>query len=184
MKDKEQIRIHGRGGQGVVAAAEIIAIAAFKEGKNAQAFPHFGVERSGAPIVSYARLSKSPILTRERIYSPSILIILDYSLLQTESDITRGVDKNTLIIINAPKDYVLPIKLVSNKVYFSPATEIALSIFNKNIVNTTLLGTLAKHSNVISLPYLKKAIEEKFKDKGDEVIKNNILAIENAYYKK
>lgn len=184
MKDREQIRIHGRGGQGVVTAAEIIAIAAFKEGKNAQAFPHFGVERSGAPIVSYARLSKSPILTRERIYSPSILIILDYSLLQTESDIRSGIDKDTLIIINAPRGYRLNIKLKSLKIYFSPATEIALSIFNKNIVNTTILGTLAKHSDIISLPDLKKAIEEKFKDKGSEVIRNNILAIENAYHKK
>lgn len=184
MKDLVQIRVHGRGGQGVVTAAEIVAIAAFKQGKYASAFPHFGVERSGAPILSYARISKHPILTKERVYRPSILIILDYSLLQTESDITSGVDKDTLIIINAPKDYKLSKKLKTSKIYLSPATEIALSVFDKNIVNTIILGALAKHSDIIKLQYLKEAIKEKFKDKGSEVIRKNILAVENAYHGK
>ncbi len=184
MKDVVQIRVHGRGGQGVVTASEIIAIAAFKQGKHASAFPHFGVERSGAPILSYARISNSPILTKERVYNPSILIILDYTLLQTESDIVSGVDKDTLIIINAPESYILSTKFKTAKIYLSPATEIALSVFDKNIVNTIILGALAKHSDIIKLEYLKEAIKEKFKDKGSEVVKKNILAIESAYHGK
>lgn len=177
----EQIRIHGRGGQGVVTAAELIAISAFKENKYAQAFPHFGVERSGAPIKSYARISSVPILTRERVYNPSVLIISDHTLLEDAEDITQGIDSKTLIIINAPKGYVLNKKLPTKKIYISHATEIALNIFGKNIVNTIILGALAKYSNLISIESLKLAIREKFKEKGKNVIKKNIKAIELAY---
>lgn len=176
----EQIRIHGRGGQGVVTAAELIAIAAFAEGQYAQAFPNFGVERTGAPIQSYARISLEPIITREQIYHPNTLIIQDSSLLENK-DILKGTDKNTLFIINAPSDYQPPIKLPSKKVFYSPATEIALKIFGRNIVNTVILGSFAKHSGLITLSALKKAITEKFKDKGEALIKKNIQAIEIAF---
>ncbi len=176
----EQIRIHGRGGQGVVTAAELVAIAAFHEGKHAQAFPNFGVERTGAPIQSYARISEEEIITREQIYHPTILIIQDATLLENKN-IIAGTDKNTIFIINAPQNYRLPIKLPSKKVFFCAATEIALKIFGKNIVNTVILGAFAKHSGVVSLESLKEAIEEKFKDKGQKIIDKNIQAIEEAY---
>ncbi|HZJ40883.1 MAG TPA: 2-oxoacid:acceptor oxidoreductase family protein [Candidatus Saccharimonadales bacterium] len=176
----EQIRIHGRGGQGVVTAAELIALAAFDAGKYAQAFPNFGVERTGAPIQSYARISEEPIITREQIYNPNILIIQDASLLETE-DILRGTDKNTLFIINAPNNYQSPIKLPSKKVFFSPATEIALKMFGKNIVNTIILGSFAKHSGLITLESLKQAVMKKFADKGETIIKKNIQAVEIAF---
>lgn len=176
----EQIRIHGRGGQGVVTAAELIAIAAFDAGKYAQAFPNFGVERTGAPIQSYARISSEPIITREQVYHPDILIIQDASLLENP-DILKGTDKNTLFIINAPENYQLPIKLPSKKIYLSPATEIALKIFGRNIVNTVILGAFAKHSGLISLESLTKAVSEKFQEKGETIIKKNIQAIEIAF---
>lgn len=176
-----QIRVHGRGGQGVVTASELIAMAAFYEGKQAQAFPHFGVERSGAPIRAYARISDYPILTRERVYSPTILLIQDHSLITEDPEITAGINKDTFIIINAPHDYKLEKKLISKKIYYSPATEIALQIFKKNIVNTVILGSLARHTSLISLKSLKKAIREKFKDKDAEIIRKNIKAITLAY---
>jgi len=180
----DQVRIHGRGGQGVVTASELIAIAAFYEGKKAQAFPHFGVERSGAPIRSYARVSNEPILTRERVYKPSILVIQDHTLITEDPSIIEGADKNTYIIINAPTSYQLAKKLPSKKIYFSPATEIALNIFKKNIVNTVILGALAKHTKLISLDSLKKAIKEKFQDKGKNIITKNIKAVTLAYNQK
>ncbi|MFA6514489.1 MAG: 2-oxoacid:acceptor oxidoreductase family protein [Patescibacteria group bacterium] len=176
----EQIRIHGRGGQGVVTAAELIAIAAFNEGKYAQAFPNFGVERTGAPIQSYARISNEPIITREQIYHPTVLIIQDATLLET-TEIIKGTDKNTIFIINAPENYKLRIKLPSKKVFFCAATEIALEIFGKNIVNTIILGAFAKHSGLVNLEALKTAIKEKFQDKGAIIIEKNIIAIEKAY---
>lgn len=176
----QQIRIHGRGGQGVVTAAELIAIAAFEDGKYAQAFPHFGVERSGAPIRSYARIDNQPILTREQVQLPDILIIQDATLL-TEDEIYVGVNKNTIIIINAADNLKLPKKLLTKNVFFSPATKIALEIFGKNIVNTVILGTFAKHTKIINLDSLNKAIAIKFKDKGPEIIAKNIKAVAKAF---
>jgi pyruvate ferredoxin oxidoreductase gamma subunit len=154
----EQIRIHGRGGQGVVTAAELIAIAAFNEGKYSQAFPNFGVERTGAPIQSYARISDTPIITREQIYHPTVLIIQDATLLDNK-EIIKGTGKDTIFIINAPLNYKLRIKLPSKKVFFCEATEIALEIFGKNIVNTVILGAFARHSGLVDLEALKIAIK-------------------------
>ncbi|MFA5109136.1 MAG: 2-oxoacid:acceptor oxidoreductase family protein [Patescibacteria group bacterium] len=176
----EQIRIHGRGGQGVVTAAELIAIAAFYEGSESQAFPNFGVERTGAPIQSFARISNQPIVTREQIYAPTVLIIQDATLIGTV-DVFKGTDKNTKIIINSPRNNWPNLKLKSHQLFFSPATEIALRILGKNIVNTVILGAFAKYTGLVSPASLKKAIREKFAGKGEEIIKKNIAAVEEAY---
>jgi len=178
----EQIRIHGRGGQGVVTAAELIALAAFYEGREVQAFPSFGVERTGAPIQAFARISDQAIITREQIYEPSILIIQDASLLKT-ANVFSGATKNTKIIINAKKNNWPKLLNKYSAVYFTPATEIALEIIGKNIVNTVILGAFARETKLVSLASLKKAIQEKFKDKGEEIINKNIQAIERAYEK-
>lgn len=179
MNKVEQIRIHGRGGQGVVTAAELIAMAAFYDGLESQAFPNFGVERTGAPIQSYARISKEKILTREQIYKPSVLIIQDASLLEAE-DTLLGIDKETMIIINAKENNWPKLKNRKN-IFLSPATEIAMDIIGRNIVNTVILGSFVKHSELISLKSLKKAITEKFKDKGRGIVVKNIEAVEKAY---
>jgi len=177
-----QIRIHGRGGQGVVTAAELIAIAAFKNGKQAQAFPSFGVERTGAPVESYARLNDQPIILREQIYQPDILIIQDASLLDSV-DITKGADKKTIVIINTAKNKSsLKINLPSANIYTIDATKIALEIIGKNIVNTVILGALAKVTGIINLESLKSAITEKFAGRED-LISKNIKAVEKAYEK-
>lgn len=182
MNNLEQIRIHGRGGQGVVTAAELIAIAAFYDGLEAQAFPNFGVERTGAPIQAYARISRKKITTREQIYEPSVLIIQDSSLLDSDN-ILAGINDKTKIIINAKKNRWEELKNKKN-LYFSPATEIALEIIGKNIVNTVILGAFAKFTKLVSLESLKRAIEIKFKDKGEEIIEKNIKAIEKAFLNK
>jgi len=178
----EQIRIHGRGGQGVVTAAEIIALAAFYEGWQAIAFPSFGVERSGAPIQSFARLDHKPIMTREQIYRPTVLIIQDASLIDT-ADVFSGSTKKTIVIINSSVNKWPTLKNKFPRLYFTPATEIALEIFGKNIVNTVILGALAKYTRLISLASLKYAIAEKFKDKGQALIDKNILAVTKDYAK-
>lgn len=178
-----QIRIHGRGGQGVVTTAEIIAIAAFHEGKISQAFPSFGVERTGAPIESYARIDDKPIRTREQIYKPNVLIILDATLLDV-IDITKGADNNTIAIINSSKSKEkLNINLPEKNIFVINATKIALEKIGKNLANTTILGAFAKITGLVSLESLKKAIGEKFLEKGSEIINKNIKAIEEAYNK-
>jgi len=178
----EQIRIHGRGGQGVVTAAEIIARAGFYEGLEASAFPSFGVERSGAPIQSFVRLDNKPIITREQIYKPTVLIIQDATLITT-ADIFSGSTDQTTVIINSPVNKWPTLKKRFKHLYFTPATEIALEIFGRNIVNTVILGAFAKHTGLVSLDSLKKAITEKFYDKGQAIIDKNILAVTRDYAK-
>ncbi|MFZ4632173.1 MAG: 2-oxoacid:acceptor oxidoreductase family protein [Patescibacteria group bacterium] len=178
----EQVRIHGRGGQGVVTAAELIAFAAFYEGYEVQAFPSFGVERTGAPVQSFARISKTEIITRQQIYHPTILIVQDATLLDT-IDVFTGCTKDTIIIINSAKNNWPELSKRFKHVYFTAATEIALEIFGKNIVNTVILGAFAKYTNLVSLESLKKAINEKFKDKGQAIIDKNILAVTKDYDK-
>ncbi len=175
-----EIRIHGRGGQGAVTAAELIAIAAFKDGLQAQAFPSFGVERTGAPVESFARIDDRPILTREQIYAPNVLIVQDYTLLSTV-DITRGADKKTIMIINTAKAKdELKINLPENNIYTIDATKIALEIIGKNIVNTVILGAFAKATGLVSLKSLLEAVEEKFAG-NENLIAKNIEAIKRAY---
>lgn len=176
-----QIRIHGRGGQGVVTAAELIAISAFYDGWHSQAFPSFGVERTGAPVEAFARLDKNPIRTREHIYQPDILIIQDATLLDT-IDVTKGCNDKTKVIVNTTKPKSeLNIKLPQENIFTIDATKIALEEIGKNVVNTVILGAFAKDSGFLKLDSLKKAIKEKFSEKGEEVITKNIKAIERAY---
>ncbi len=186
-----EIRIHGRGGQGVVAASELLAIAFFKDGKKSQAFPNFGVERSGAPIQSFVRVSDKDILSRDHVYNPDILIIQDDSLIG-KSNVFSGIKKSTLIIINSKeklnnlfvkikKEKDLPKNFSEKNILIVDASKVALEIFKKNIVNTAILGTLAKIPNLLNLKAIFLAVEEKFQDKGREIIEKNILAIEHTY---
>jgi pyruvate ferredoxin oxidoreductase gamma subunit len=179
-----QIRIHGRGGQGVVTAAELIAIAAFNDGKHSQAFPSFGVERTGAPIEAYARIDDKPIRTREHVYNPDVLIIQDASLLGSV-DVAHGAGKKTLMIINTSKTKEqiknFKINLPEKNIYLIDATKIALEIIGKNLANTVILGAFAKTTGLVSFKSLEKAIKEKFGEKGEEIVKKNIKAIETAY---
>jgi pyruvate ferredoxin oxidoreductase gamma subunit len=176
----EQVRIHGRGGQGVVTAAELLAMAAFYEGYQAQAFPNFGVERSGAPIQAFARISRETIITREQVYEPTILIIQDATLI-SHPEIFLGCTKQTTVIINSSTDHWPELHKRFPKLYFTAATKIALEIFGQNIVNTVILGAVAKYTKLISLKSLEQAIQEKFQAKGSDIIAKNILAIKRDY---
>jgi pyruvate ferredoxin oxidoreductase gamma subunit len=184
----KQIRLHGRGGQGVVTAAELIAIAAYADGHQAQAFPSFGVERTGAPIQAFARIDDRFIRNREQIYNPDILIILDPTLIGLV-DMTSDCGKGIKIIVNTtqtaeelnltygPKK----IKIPKEDVYAVDASKIAMEILGRNLANTTILGVLAKAIDLVSLKGLKEAIGEKFAEKGQEIVNKNITAIEKAY---
>lgn len=179
-----EIRIHGRGGQGVVTAAELISIAAFMDGKQAQAFPSFGVERTGAPVESFARIDDRPIIVRQQIYEPDVLIIQDASLLGA-IDVTKGAGKQTVFIINTAKaknelNLNLPAGATDDNLHIIDATKIATEIIGKNIVNTVILGSFAKATGLITLESLKNAIAEKFAG-HDELIAKNIKAVEKAY---
>jgi pyruvate ferredoxin oxidoreductase gamma subunit len=183
----KEIRIHGRGGQGVVAMAEILAIAFFNDGRIAQAFPHFGVERSGAPIQSFVRVSDKTISTRQHVSSPDVLIILDDSLIG-KADILVGIKKDGQIIINSNKkaeEIFLEIKNLGklpsgfkiNNIFSFTASKVALEIFGKNMVNTAMLGALTKVPGLLNIEGCFRSVKEKFFSKGPEIVAKNILAI-------
>jgi pyruvate ferredoxin oxidoreductase gamma subunit len=184
----KQIRLHGRGGQGVVTAAELIAIAAYKDGRQSQAFPSFGVERTGAPIQAFARINDKFIRNREQVYHPDILIILDPSLIGLV-DMTSDCGSEIKIIVNtAQKAGELNLKYGAKKekiplknIFAVDASKIAMEILGRNLANTTILGVLAKAIDLISINGLREAIKEKFAEKGEEIVKKNITAIEKAY---
>ncbi len=139
-----QLRFHGRGGQGVVTAAELTAIAAFNDGRFAQAFPSFGVERTGAPIEAFARIDEKPIRTREHVYEPDVLIIQDSSLIGTV-DVIHGAKPNTLVIVNSSKTKAeIGLSVPKENLFVIDATKIALEEIGRNIVNTVILGAFAK----------------------------------------
>jgi pyruvate ferredoxin oxidoreductase gamma subunit len=184
----KQIRLHGRGGQGVVTAAELIAIAAYADGHQSQAFPAFGVERTGAPIQAFARIDDNFIRNREQVYNPDILIVLDPTLIGL-IDLAGDCGPDVEVVINTtqkpadlgitygPKKTKLPLA----NIFAVDASKIAMEILGRNLANTTILGELARAVELVSLEGLKKAIKEKFEEKGEVIVKKNIEAIEKAY---
>jgi pyruvate ferredoxin oxidoreductase gamma subunit len=173
-----EIRLHGRGGQGTVTAAELIAEAAFYDGKFAQAFPSFGIERRGAPVEAFVRIADVPITLHSKIYEPDYLIIQDPTLIGLE-EISLGVKNNTFIVINSEKsagDFRKIFKKTS--IQTVPATQIALEILKKPIINTALLGAFAGACGLIDPLSLRKAIAERFKG---EIAQKNLKAMNTAY---
>jgi pyruvate ferredoxin oxidoreductase gamma subunit len=167
-----EIRIHGKGGQGAVTAAEVLAIAAFHDGKFSQAFPSFGPERSGAPVEAYCRIYDKFINLRTHIYEPDYLLVLDSSLIKA-IDVTKGLKKNGVIVINSAE------KIKSKFSSFNiNATKIALEVLGKPIVNTAMLGAFAKATKLITMKSLKKALKEKF---SGDLLEKNIHAVRKAY---
>lgn len=173
----KEIRIHGRGGQGSVTAAELIAVAAFEDGKWSQAFPYFGTERRGAPVTAFARIADTQIRVRSQIYQPDYIIVQDPSLIHAV-DVASGVKENGLIIVNTEKD-PRDIKISANaNVRTIDATSIALEVIGLPIVNTALLGAFAGATGLIRLESVNKAIRERFPGKVGE---KNIAAVKKAF---
>ena len=171
-----EIRFHGRGGQGSVTAAEILAVASFKDGKYSQAFPKFGPERRGAPVEAYCRVDDKFINLRSQIYDPDILIVLDESLL--ELNIIKGLKKDGKIIVNSKKspDELKEKYNLNFDVHSVDVTSKAIEILGANIVNTGILGAFSKITGLISIDSLLKATGEKFsgdlRDKNLNLVKS------------
>ncbi|MFH0969492.1 MAG: 2-oxoacid:acceptor oxidoreductase family protein [Patescibacteria group bacterium] len=175
-----------RGGQGAKTATEILAQAGIMEGKFVKAFPEFGPERSGAPIKTYLRISSSEIRTAEPITKPSIIIVLDKTVLDG-GEMTKNLEfgEDILMIINTRKEKEEIKKLVPSfkgKIYTIDASTLALKIIGKPTPNVAILGYLVKITELVKLSNVSKAIENIFTDKiGKELTQKNILAMEKAY---
>jgi pyruvate ferredoxin oxidoreductase gamma subunit len=162
-----QVRLHGRGGQGVVTAAEILSVAAFLEGKFAQAFPSFGSERMGAPVASYCRIDDKPIRSREPVIQPDVIIIQDPTLLH-DARTLEGLAPNGYMLLNSsrPLEQVRTCSQWGNiplgHLCTIPATEIAQHHLNRPLPNSSLLGGLAALTSLVQLESISAAIRSKF----------------------
>ncbi len=166
----KEIRLHGRGGQGAVTSTQVLAIAAFHDGKYSQAFPNFGVERTGAPVESYVRIDEKQVNLRQHVYDPDYVIVLDSSLFDSV-DVTKGLQKNGLVIVNSDKSSKeLKKKLGNVNVHAINITKIALDVIGKPFVNIASLGAFCALSNEVSLDALNKAIDELFIAKGKAAV--------------
>ena len=177
------MRIHGRGGQGVVTAAELMALAAFREGRHAQAFPSFGSERTGAPVISFCRIADAPIRTHEPIAEPDAVIIADPTLLHQVA-VFGGLRPTGSVLINTSRSLEeLGLDEFANgfeagRVMTVPATEFAREHLGRPLPNAVLLGGFAALSGRPGLEAIAAAIREKFKGRlGD----GNVAGAEAAF---
>lgn len=174
-----ELRFHSRGGQGGVIAGKLLAVALFKEGKHVQTFPTFGVERRGAPVMTYVRISDHPIRLRNQVYNPDHLIILDPSLI-SYFDVTEGLKDEGIILVNTEKDVkefnfpdrFLPVGVNAARI----AINHKLGTITQPIVNTSILGAFAKVTGLVNIDSIVAAIKEDVPAKKEENAKAAVEA--------
>lgn len=178
-----QVRIHGRGGQGVVTAAELLSVAAFEEGRHAQAFPSFGSERTGAPVVAFCRIDTREIRLREPIVEPDVLIVQDPTLLH-QVDVFQGLRREGYVLINSRRDFDdlglgdVARRFRRERLVTVPATEIALRHLGRPLPGAVLLGGFAALSGLVTLAGVVHAIGHRFEGR---VAAGNVAAATEAF---
>jgi pyruvate ferredoxin oxidoreductase gamma subunit len=178
-----QVRFHGRGGQGVVTAAELLAEAAFIGGRHAQAFPSFGSERMGAPVMSFCRIDDKPIRTHEPVTEPDALIIQDPTLLH-QADLFAGLSPEGYLLINSTRglgglgldEFVRNFR--PDRLRVVPASELALTHLGRPLPGAPLLAGFAALTGMVSLDSVVAAINGKF---SGPVAKGNAEAARAAF---
>jgi len=174
-----EIRWHGRGGQGSVTSTELVAQAAINEGKFAQAFPSFGPERRGAPVLAFVRIdSKEPIRIRAGITEPDVVVVLDPGLLSIV-DVAAGLKKDGMLIINTKKSFkdIESELKIRQKIATVDATKIARELLGVPIVNTSMVGALIRATGVVKLESLVEPLQHRF----SRLAERNINAMKKAY---
>src|SRR5215475_4099500 len=178
-----QVRIHGRGGQGVVTATELLSVAAFEEGAYAQAFPSFGSERTGAPVVAFCRINSKEIRLREPILEPDALIIQDPTLFKV-IDVFHGLRSEGYLLVNTNKNFedlqitTQVAKIPAKHARTVNATELALQYVGRPVPNAALLGAFAALTGVVRLKSVVSAIRQAFPGRVGEA---NVAAATAAY---
>lgn len=172
-----EVRFHGRGGQGAVTAAELVAQAAIAENRYAQGFPNFGAERRGAPVTAYLRVSDRPICLREKIDSPDVVVVLDPSLLSTV-DVCEGLKKGGTILLNSPPEKAEKFEALRSKYHLAvaDASRIAIEALGVPIVNTAMIGALVRATDIVRMESLNEAVKHRFGRLADK----NLSAIKRA----
>lgn len=177
-----RVRFHGRGGQGVVTAAEMLAVAAFLDDLHAQAFPSFGSERMGAPVVSYCRVDDRPIRTHDPVLAADALVIQDATLLH-EVDLFAGLDDGGFVLVNSARTPSqlglddLAHRLAPGRLVTLAAGDIGVRFLGRPRANTALLAALASMSGVVSHQAVLEAIRRRFPGPVGE---SNVAAADEA----
>ena len=176
-----EIRLHGRGGQGVWTAANLLAMAAILEGKHAQSFPFFGPERMGAPIVAFARISDEPIRIHSMIYRPDVVGVLDPRLLGPE--VVEGLKEDSVLVVDTEEEPEavrerLGLRPGLGKIWALDATGMALDVFGRAITNTAIVGAIVRAAGVTSLDSLIEIVKRRFTGKAAE---KNVEIVRRAY---
>jgi len=174
-----EIRFHGRGGQGAVTSAELMAQTAIGGGKYAQAFPSFGPERRGAPVTAFLRISEAPIRIREKVYNPDVVVVLDPSVMNV-TKVDAGLKDDGLLIINSahPVEAVRKQYGFRQKIATIDALSIALEVLRVPITNTVMMGALAKVCGVATVDQVREPLMNRF---GPVLAPKNQEAFERAY---
>lgn len=173
----EEIRIHGRGGQGSVTMAQMLAEAAFEDGMWSQGFPSFGVERLGAPVRAFTRIDDRKITDRSQIHTPDYVIVQDSSLIRLV-DVLEGLGDDGLVLLNTSED---PDDLdleTETGVLTVDATNIALEHLGKPIMNTALMGAFAGATGLIEKESINEVVKDRF---SGEIGDKNVEAVNEAY---
>jgi len=176
----KEVRWHGRGGQGVWTASELLAKAAIHEGKYIQSFPEFGPERMGAPVNAYTRISDKTINLHCAIYTPDMAVVLDPTLFKTVP-VAEGLPEDGILIVNSresPAEVRKRLNLAGRKVWTVPATDIAVRMLGRPVANTAMLGAVARASGIVSLESIEKAVKERFPPK---IAEKNVEVVKEAY---
>jgi len=173
-----EIRIHGRGGQGAVTSAEMLALAAIGAGKYAQAFPSFGPERRGAPVQAFVRVSDKPIRVRGEIKEPNVVVVLDPGLLNI-MDVSSGLRDKGIVVVNTKLSVAELKARFKDKwtVAAVDASAIAMQTIGVNIVNTTMIGGILKACEVVTMESLTEPLKHRFGGKAS----GNFDACKKAY---
>jgi pyruvate ferredoxin oxidoreductase gamma subunit len=179
------VRIHGRGGQGVVTAAELLSLAAFDEGLHAQALPSFGSERTGAPVVAYCRIDEKPIRAHDPVAAPDVVVVQDPTLLRG-GDVLAGLAEDGLVLVNTTRsasdldEAVLRLR-PGQRALTLPASDLARERLGRPLPNTALLGALAAATGVVGLDAVRRAITERFASRGEALVLANVGIAEEAH---
>lgn len=173
-----EIRWHGRGGQGAVTSAELLAMAAIDEGKYAQAFPSFGPERRGAPVLAFDRIDNKPIRIRAEITEPDVVVVLDATLLRAVN-VTSGLKNKGVLIVNTAKPLTGVGSESGNKwrIATVDASKIAREVLGVNITNTTMLGAVLRATGVVKAESLVEPLRHRF----ERLAQRNIDAMQKAF---
>ena len=180
-----EVRFHGRGGQGAVTAADLLALAAFEEGRHAQSFPNFGSERMGAPVVAYCRLGERAIRTREPVMAPDCVIVIDPTLVH-QVDLFAGLGPDGYLLVNSSRGLdelgleSLAVRFRPERLLTVPATEVALRQVGKPLPNAAMLGGFAALTAEVTVAAVSSAIRERF-SASPSVAERNVAAVAEVF---